>query len=112
MYNLYFYKNIHDENEKVCISKHKMSKKEFDIFLCKKSTELIVKAMKKGHNIHKISSKLKIYCNMFEQRRCNREKVSSDDHNMYIYCLTALHRLKKINIFNRILILKKKICII
>jgi len=62
MYNLYFYKNINDENEKVCLSKHTMSKKDFDHFLCKRSDKLIITAMKQGNNIHKISGKLKIYC--------------------------------------------------
>ena len=33
MYNLYFYKNINDENEKECLSKHTMSKKDFDNFM-------------------------------------------------------------------------------
>lgn len=108
MYNLYFYKNINDENEKECLSKHTMSKKDFDNFLCKRSDKLIIRAMQQGNNIHKISAKLKIYCDMFEQRRCNRDRVSRNDHNMYIHSLSALHRLKKVNIFNRILILKKK----
>lgn len=108
MYNLYFYKNINDENEKECLSKHTMSKKDFDNFLCKRSDKLIIRAMQQGNNIHKISARLKIYCDMFEQRRCNRDKVSKNDHTMYIYSLAGLHRLKKINIFDRILMLKKK----
>lgn len=107
-YNLYFYTNINDNDSNVCISKHKMSEKKFHFFLSNSSNKLILTAMRQGNNIHKISAKLKIYCDMFEKRRINRDKVSREDHDMYIYSLAALHKLKKINIFNRILMLKIK----
>jgi hypothetical protein len=107
-YNLYFYNDINDNNSNVCMSKHKMSEKQFHDFLSVRSNKLLLTAMRKGHNIHKISGKLKIYCNMFEMRRKNKEKVSKEDHDMYIHCLSGLHRLNQLNIFDRILKLKIK----
>lgn len=103
-----FYKDVNDSEDNFCISRFRMTEKEYEDFLYDRGNKLILNALKKGNNLKQTINTFTGFMSVFLHRRYNKHKVNRTDHEIYISILSALFKLKKINIFKHILVFKIK----
>ena len=74
------------------------------------SNNHIVLNLRKGYNLKRQIALLKVFINIFEERRRNNKKVSMEDHIHFLIAIFALIKFKQLenNELNGHLILKNK----
>jgi len=74
------------------------------------SNDHIIRNLRKGYNLKQQIGLLKIFVNIFEERRRNNKKVSMEDHIHFLIAIFALIKFKQLenNELNGHLILKNK----